>query len=262
MRRATLPLVLLAALCPLAACAGTGSAHRATEAGAPEGAGTTLTVFAASSLTESFDEIAELFEAAHPGVEVSTSYAGSQTLVDQLDNGAPVDVLTTADTTSMQRAVDAGFVGEPTPFASNVLTLITPAGNPAGIIGLDSSLDGKRLVICAADVPCGRATAELADLLGVTLNPVSEENKVTDVRARVTSGEADAGIVYRTDARAAGDAVVTIEIPGAERVVNVYPVAVSTEAPHADLARAFVDLVLSDEGARVLSDHGFSVGGE
>lgn len=219
---------------------------------------TVLTVYAAASLTASYDEMATAFEAEHPGVDVQFNYAGSQTLVDQITQGAPADVLATANTSTMQKAVDAGAVGETTEFATNVLTIITPAGNPAGVTGLDDSLDAAQLVICAPEVPCGSATQQLTELLGVTLNPVSEEQQVTDVVGKVTSGEATAGIVYRTDAMEAGDQVTEVPIEGADQVVNHYPIATVNESEHAELAQQFVDYVLSDAGRATLSKYGFS----
>lgn len=234
----------------LAGCSGTGN-----DDGGPD---RMLTVFAAASLTDAFTEIAEGFEAAHPGVDVRLSFDGSSGLVDQISGGAPADVFASADEQTMTRAVGAGLVrGEPRPFATNVLTLITPAGNPAGITGLDHSLDGTRLVVCADGVPCGTATRALAAKAGVALRPVSEESTVTDVRGKVASGEADAGIVYTTDAAAAGDAVETVPIAGADAAPNRYPIAVLEGATDADLAAGFVDAVTGERGRAVLERHGF-----
>lgn len=208
------------------------------------------TVFAASSLTIPFEEIAE-------DREVSLSFDGSSGLVDQLAGGAPADVLVTADGRTMDRAVDLGLVaGEPTMFATNRLVLVTPPDNPAGITGLES-LDGAKLVVCAPDVPCGDASARLARRAGVALHPVSEETKVTDVLGKVTAGEADAGLVYLTDARAAGDAVQLIEVPGADAETNTYWIAAVTGGD-ADRAREFIALVRGSAGA--LERHGFGPG--
>ena len=158
----------------------------------------------------------------------------------------------------MTKATEAKLVDTPKPFASNVLTLIVPKGNPAKITGLDSSLDGKKLVVCAQGVPCGNATRQLAEKLGITLNPVSEEQKVTDVRAKVESGEADAGLVYTTDAKAAGDKVEIVEIPRANEVVNSYPIAVTISAKNKEAGQKFIDAVLSEKGQAVLKKYGFS----
>lgn len=217
-----------------------------------------LTVFAAASLTDAFTEIAEQFEATNPGVNVRLSFDGSSGLMDQIAAGAPADVFASADSLTMDRAELEGLVsGEPQPFATNVLTLITPPGNPAEVTGFDSSLDGTRLVICAGGTPCGNATHTLSSSAFLPLQPVSEESKVTDVRGKVESGEADAGIVYVTDAAAAGDRVHQIPISAAERFPNLYPIAVTGDAADAELAQQFVDTVTGPAGRTVLESFGF-----
>jgi len=160
----------------------------------------------------------------------------------------------------MEKATTANLIsGVPSLFATNTLTLIVPTGNPAGITGLDSSLDGKKLVVCADGVPCGSATTKLAKLLGVTLRPVSEETKVTDVRAKVESGQADAGVVYVTDAKASGSKVDTIAIKNADQVKNEYLLGVVATSKNADLASQFVALVTGSEGQKALSAAGFAL---
>ena len=218
-----------------------------------------LKVFAAASLNKAFPEIADtVLKESDPNIKVTFNFQGSSTLVDQMKEGAPADVFASADQKNMTKATDAKLIDTPKPFASNVLTLIVPKGNPGKITGLDASLDGKKLVICAQGVPCGNATKQLAEKLGVTLNPVSEEQKVTDVRAKVESGEADAGLVYATDAKAAGDKVETIEIARANEVVNSYPIALTVSAKNKEAAQKFIDAVLSDKGQAVLKKYGFS----
>ena len=211
-------------------------------------------VFAASSLSAAFQEVAGL----DPTLDVTLNFDGSPTLVDQIKGGAPADVLATADEATMARAIDAGIVApDLTWFATNEGVLIVPKGNPASITGLDASLDGTKLVVCAPAVPCGATALQLAADAGVTLKPVSEEQKVADVRGKVASGEADAGIVFATDARAAGDAVETLRVdPGAVYATR-YPVSIVTGAPNAEAARAFIELVVSDEGRAVLARYGF-----
>ena len=179
-----------------------------------------------------------------------------------MDGGSPADVLATANNSTMTDAANKGLVGEQTEFATNVLTLIVPAGNPAGVTGInDGSLDNADLVICAPEVPCGEATAKLADELGVTLNPVSEEQKVTDVRGKVESGEAQAGIVYTTDAAKSGSKVEPIALP-ANSVINHYPIALTKSAGNPQAAQAFIDYILSPEGQKVLQDtYGFGAPG-
>ncbi|MPV36032.1 molybdate ABC transporter substrate-binding protein [Georgenia subflava] len=217
-----------------------------------------LTVFAAASLHSVFEEIATLLEQQHPELSITFSFAGSSDLVSQVVAGAPADVLATADEQTMANAVAEGVIdGEPGLFAENVLTLVTPAGNPAGITGLDVSLDGADLVVCAPQVPCGAATAELTGLLGVEISPVSEESNVTDVLGKVTSGQADAGLVYATDAAGAGDAVDVLEIPGAQDVVNRYPVATVADAAEPELAELWIEALSSEAGREILSDTGF-----
>ena len=218
-----------------------------------------LKVFAAASLNKAFPEIADtVLKESDPNIKVTFNFQGSSTLVDQMKEGAPADVFASADQKNMTKASDAKLVDMPKPFASNVLTLIVPKGNPGKITGLDASLDGKKLVVCAQGVPCGNATKQLAEKLGVTLNPVSEEQKVTDVRAKVESGEADAGLVYATDAKAAGDKVETIEVARANEVVNSYPIALTVSTKNKEAAQKFIDAVLSDKGQAVLKKYGFS----
>lgn len=220
---------------------------------------TTVTVYAAASLTDSFTELGEQYEQAHPGTTVRFSFGGSSGLVSQLQEGAAADVLATADERNMTKAADAGLVdGDPETFARNVLEIVTPPDDPAGIAQpADIARSGVRLVVCAEQVPCGAATRALAGGLGVTLHPVSEENAVTDVLGKVTSGEADAGVVYVTDARGAGDAVREVPIPDDENVTNTYPIARLADAPAGDAADDFIAFVRSDDGQRVLADHGF-----
>ena len=250
----------------LVACGGasdsTNSAAPATAASADTAITGEVTVFAAASLQDAFQELATSFEAAHAGVHITFDFQGSQDLVTALDGGSRADVLATANNSTMTDAANKGLVGEQTEFATNVLTLIVPAGNPAGVTGInDGSLDNADLVICAPEVPCGEATAKLADELGVTLNPVSEEQKVTDVRGKVESGEAQAGIVYTTDAAKSGSKVEPIALP-ANSVINHYPIALTKSAGNPQAAQAFIDYILSPEGQKVLQDtYGFGAPG-
>lgn len=253
--------VLGAAALALAACSGGASTPEATASSGEDQVPAreiVLNVYAAASLTETFGELEKTFEAANPEVDVRFNFAGSQDLVTQLGEGADVDVLATANESTMKKAADAGQVDAQTIFVTNTLTLITTPGNPAGITGLDSSLDGAKLVICAPEVPCGKLTKTLTDKLGVTLNPVSEEQAVTDVRGKVSSGQADAGIVYKTDALAEGDAVETVAIQGADEAVNKYPIALVSASTKKDYGQKWIDLVLSTEGQATLEEAGFT----
>lgn len=203
-------------------------------------------VFAAASLSGVLPEIAE----------ANYSFDGSAGLVDQLAGGAPADVFLSADRATMDRAVGLVLVdGEPVLFATNHLVLVVPVGNPAGITGLDGSLDGAKLVVCAAEVPCGAASHRLADASGVTLEPVSEEMKVTDVLGKVASGEADAGFVYATDA-AGSTEVEQIDLPGAQAHPNTYWAAVVTGAGNPEEATAFIATLLGP-GQSALREAGF-----
>ena len=256
-----LPVIGAAALA-LAACSGNTTPQADTTASSDDtqvpSRELVLNVYAAASLTETFEELESSYEAAYPDVDVRFNFAGSQDLVAQLSEGADVDVLATANESTMKKAADAGQVDAQTLFASNSLTLITTPGNPAGITGLDSSLEGAKLVICAPEVPCGKLTKTLTEKLGVTLSPVSEEQAVTDVRGKVASGQADAGIVYKTDALAEGDAVETVAIQGADEAVNKYPIALVSASTKKDLGQKWIDLVLSADGQKVLEDAGFT----
>lgn len=219
---------------------------------------TTLTVFAAASLKGAFEEIGDDFEADHDGVEVEFSFAGSSDLVTQIQGGAPADVFASADEANMEKLTADDLVGTPENFATNVLEIAVPPGNPAGVTSLQDLTKPKlNLVVCAPEVPCGAATAQVAENAGITLKPVSEEQSVTDVLNKVISGEADAGMVYVTDVEAAGDDVEGVPFPESEDVVNVYPIATVADSKNADLAQDFADFVLGDDGQSVLEEFGF-----
>ena len=225
----------------------------------------TLNVSAAASLQRSFDEISQQFEDQHPGVKVAVSYDGSSTLATQIVEGAPVDVFASADERNMQVVVDEDLAQDPQIFATNTLVIAVPAGNPARVKSLQDLQDAVT-VLCAPEVPCGGASETLLKNAGVKVTPASLEQNVTAVLAKIAAGEADAGLVYRTDV--VDDAAVeSIEPEGAQAVVNTYPIAVlapsaqprdaaSHNAKHAAAAE-FVAYVLSDEGQRLLARHGF-----
>ena len=264
-RRAAIAAVSLLSAVSLAACGGsasnssTGAATGAASAGTSGGAGKAtgkVTVLAAASLQKAFEEIEKTVEKDNPGLDVTFDFQGSQDLVASLAGGDSADVLATANNSTMKTAADQKLVGSQTEFATNVLTLIVPKGNPKKITGLDSSLDGANLVICAPEVPCGEATKKLAEAQGITLKPVSEEQKVTDVRGKVESGEADAGIVYTTDAAAAKDKADKIDIPDGG-VVNHYPIAQTAEPENPAGAQVFIDAVTGKAGQEILAKHGF-----
>jgi len=220
-----------------------------------------LTVFAASSLTEAFTEIGDAFHAAHPDIDVVFSFAGSGDLVAQLGEGAPADVLATADEANMAKAVEAGtVVGDPVLFATNTFGIIVGPGNPTAITGLADLADPSRLVVlCADSVPCGKGAATVLANAGVSVAPVSFEEKVKGVVTKVTSGEADAGIVFVTDIAAAGASADGVEIPADVNTTSRYPIAVTENAPNATAAAAFVEFVASDEGRAILESFGFGL---
>ena len=264
-RRAAIAAVSLLSAVSLAACGGsasnssTGAATGAASASASGGTGKAtgkVTVLAAASLQGAFEEIEKTVEKDNPGLDVTFDFQGSQDLVASLAGGNSADVLATANNSTMKTAADQKLVGNQTEFATNVLTLIVPKGNPKKITGLDSSLDGANLVICAPEVPCGEATKKLAEAQGITLKPVSEEQKVTDVRGKVESGEADAGIVYTTDAAAAKDKADKIDIPDGG-VVNHYPIAPTAKPENPAGAQVFIDAVTGKAGQEILAKHGF-----
>jgi molybdate transport system substrate-binding protein len=227
--------------------------------GSSSASGSTLSVYAASSLTGAFTEIGQDFERSHSAVSVKFDFGGSSDLVAQLQNGAPADVFASADTANMDKATSAKLtVGTPVDFASNTMEIAVPPDNPAHITSFsDLSMPGVKLVDCAPEVPCGAAAKQLAQVAHQTLRPVSEEQSVTDVLAKVESGEADAGLVYVTDVQAAGNKVKGITFPESSQVVNTYPV-VGISTGDTDLAKSFIDVLLSAHGRQVLADFGFA----
>lgn len=268
-RAATVGTLALAAVLALVACSdgtdGPADASTSTGSAEPELTGD-LTVFAAASLQAAFDELATTFMEQHPSVQVApVTYDGSSTLATQLVEGASADVLATADEKSMATVVDAGLVeGTPTEFTTNTLQIVVPARNPRHVRSLADlatlASSGGIVVLCAPEVPCGSAAHKALDTAGVTFTPGSEEQNVKAVLTKVQTGDADAGIVYRTDVLGAGDAVEGVDFAEAASAVNAYPIALLAEPTRThgdDVAQAFVDLVLSDEGQQVLADHGF-----
>ncbi len=247
--RATSALTALLLAGSLAACG--------SDDDAPDGADSSeLTVLAAASLTDVFEDLATEFESAHDGTTVTFSFGSSTDLAEQVADGAPGDVLATADETSMQLAEDAGVTGDVSTFATNVLTIVTPADNPAGIESLDD-LEGTTWVRCTDEAPCGKVAAAVLADNDITAEPASLEEDVRATLDKVASGEADAGLVYATDAVAAGDDVVAVPIPGAESQLTSYFTTVLEQSVDADLAQQWVDFVASDEGLAILDRAGF-----
>ncbi|KRB77880.1 molybdate-binding protein [Nocardioides sp. Root190] len=240
---------------PLAAC-GDSDDGDAGESGS--GDRTTLTVFAAASLTATFEQLEKQFEADHPDVDVKLSFGGSSDLVAQITDGAEADVFASADTKNMDRLADADLAaGDPSEFATNTLVIAVPPGNPAGVTGLsDLAKEDLNVVLCAPEVPCGNAAVQVAEMAGVELSPDSEEQSVTDVLGKIEAGEGDAGLVYVTDVEAAAGKVEAIAFDESGEVVNHYPIVVVEGTEEADLAREWIDLVLGD-GQSVFTAAGF-----
>ncbi|WP_420753002.1 molybdate ABC transporter substrate-binding protein [Rhodococcus sp. O3] len=256
--RARVVAALLGTVLALAAC-GTGDDPTSeTTASTPESA-ETVTVFAAASLKAPFTQLGTLFESAHPGSTVEFAFAGSSDLVAQITQGAPADIFASADTANMDKAVEAGVVsGDPANFATNTLTIVTEPGNPKGITSFaDLTRSDTSVVVCAPQVPCGNATSRIETATGGDITPVSEESSVTDVLGKVTSGQADAGLVYVTDAAAAGDKVTAVPFPESADAVNTYPIALLEESQNPQLASKFLEFVIGDEARTVFAEAGF-----
>jgi molybdate transport system substrate-binding protein len=238
--------------------ASTEDTDTSSTSAAPEISGD-ITVFAAASLTESFTQIGKDFEAAHDGVKVTFNFAGSSALATQINQGAPADVFASAAPKNMKDVTDAGGITDsPTTFVTNTLEIAVPKGNPAKITGLaDFAKQDLKIALCAEQVPCGAASKKVFDTAGITAAPDTLEQDVKAVLTKVSLGEVDAALVYKTDVKAAGDKVEGIEFPEAGKAVNEYPIAACAKAPNPDGAKAFVEYVLSDKGKAVLTEAGF-----
>ena len=255
-------VALFAGACSSSDQPSTQSGGSSASAPAPKGSGDagtgTLTVFAAASLTESFTALGKEFEAQHSGVTVKFSFAGSSTLVQQLTNGAKADVFASADQANMDKATQGGVIdGQATVFATNKLAIAVAPGNPKGIKSFaDLNKAGLSVVTCAPQVPCGSATKKVEQQTGVTLKPKSEESDVKQVLNKVQSGDADAGLVYVTDATSAAGKVDKVDFPEAAQAINNYPIA-AIKGGQAELAHQFEEFVLGTEGKNELAKVGF-----
>jgi molybdate transport system substrate-binding protein len=251
MRRLTALAVTVLCASTMVGCGSSGNSGSSSDS-------KTLTVYAASSLTEAFGQIGKDFEKSHPGVTVRFDFGGSSDLVAQLQQGAPADVFASADTANMAKATGAKLTtGTPHDFATNTLEIAVPPDNPASVTSFaDLSKPGVKLVDCAPEVPCGAAAVQVAKVAHQTLKPVSQEQSVTDVLGKVESGEADAGLVYVTDVLAAGDKVKGVPFRESTQVVNTYPI-VALQDGNTSLAEDFIHEVLSTQGQRTLQQLGF-----
>ncbi|GAB3239137.1 molybdate ABC transporter substrate-binding protein [Kineosporia babensis] len=249
--------LIAASALALAACGG-GSADD-PEAGSGDSLSGEITVFAAASLTESFGNLGKAFEAENPGTTVTLSFGPSSGLAEQINSGAPADVFASASTKNMDQVVESGSAADPVTFANNTMEIAVPADNPAKITSLeDLAKKDVKVVLCAEDVPCGVSAREVFKNAGIDVTPVSNEVDVKSTLSKITLGEADAGLVYVTDVKSAGEEVSGVEIPADVNASTAYPIATLEESKNADLAKAFVDYVLSDAGAAELETAGFA----
>ena len=252
-RRAT--FLLYAAMLLLAACGGSTASGSAS----PSALSGTVDVFAAASLTDSFKSLGQSFQTAHPGVTVRFNFAGTPTLVMQVEQGAPADVFAAADMTNMDKLKGEGFTsGDAQVFAHNVLEIVVAPGNPKGIKGLaDLAKPGVVYISEAPTVPAGKYSLQALQKAGVTVTPKSLETDVKSVISKVELGEADAGIVYTTDVKAAGSKVAGITIPDVYNVMATYPVVAVKGAQNMPAANAFIAYLLSSRGQATLQAFGF-----
>src|SRR6476661_4783024 len=213
-----------------------------------------ITVFAAASLKDSFTTLGQQFEAAHPGVKVTFSFAASSALATQITSGAPADVFASASDRNMDRVVAAGAASDPTVFAKNVMEIAVPPTNPGKVTGLGSLTSASvKTALCQPQVPCGATAAMVFTNAKITVTPVTLEPDVKSVLSKVQLGEVDAGVVYATDVLAARDKVMGVEIPADVNASTAYPISTLTNSANATVAASFVDYVLSEDAASVLA---------
>lgn len=245
------PLVVIAAFVVLGALAQPAAAGGRKPSGG-------ITVFAAASLTESFDAIAKQFEKKYPDVDVKFDYDASSNLATQINQGAPADVFASADEDNLKKTIDAGTVmPPPVVFAKNHLEIAVEKGNPKKIKSLaDLQKSGTVVVLCADQVPCGKYAAESLAKAGVTFTPASKEENAKATLSKITIGEADAGIVYATDVKAA-NGTSGVKIADKVNVIATYPMAVVKDGRNATAATAWVRFVMSKEGQKTLRRFGF-----
>lgn len=251
-----------AALLTLSACSSSddsSSKKSGSSGSAPDKVSGTVTVFAAASLKESFTELKKTFEKQHPGTKVNFSFGGSDALAASITGGAPADVFAAASPKTMKIVTDKGDAsGEPATFVRNQLEIATLPGNPDKVSSLkDLTKSGLKVVLCDKTVPCGSAAQKALGASKLKLTPVSYEQDVKSALNKVQLKEADAAVVYKTDVKAAGNKVQGVEFPESTKAINDYPIASLKNAPNAAAAKAFIALVRSPEGQKVLGKAGF-----
>ncbi len=260
MRRYATAVAAVAAVAAVLAAAACTDEPSPSNPTVTAGRSTTLTVLAAASLQDVFPVIARDFAAHYPGAKVRFSFGPSSGLATSIAAGAPADVFASASPAALGPVVDAGLVGDPQTFAVNTLELVVPPSNPARITTLlDLNRGGVKLAVCAAKVPCGDAAAAVMTGAHITTVPATFDVDVRAVLTKVELGEVDAGLVYVTDAKAAGSRVTGIPIPPASNVSTTYPIVVVNTAQNHPLAASFVAFVLSDNGRKALAAAGFGL---
>jgi molybdate transport system substrate-binding protein len=254
-RRITVMAAALAAVAA-AGCASSGpGGSPGASAGPSDG---TITVFAAASLTESFTQLGQQFEAAHPGDTVKFSFGPSSGLAEQITSGAPADVFASAAPANMDQVVSAGDASSPQNFAKNSMEVVTPPDNPGNVSSVNGlAKKSVKVALCQPQVPCGVVAAEVFKNAGLTVKPVTLQPDVKSVLTQVETGNVDAGMVYVTDVRAAGSKVKGVTIPDSDNASTLYPIATINSSRHKPEAQAFMNYVLSPAGQQVLAAAGF-----
>jgi molybdate transport system substrate-binding protein len=256
MRRSAVIAAGLAAVAAAGCSSSTSGSTPSTSSSAP--ATGTITVFAASSLTEAFTKIGQQFEAAHKGDTVKFSFGPSSGLEAQITSGAPADVFASASTKTMQDVVSAGDASNPQNFAKNIMEVAVPPNNPASVTSVnDLAKKSVKVALCQPQVPCGGVAAEVFKNAGITVKPVTQQPDVKSVLTQVETNNVDAGMVYVTDVMAAGSKVKGVTIPASDNASTLYPIATITNSKHMSIAQAFVASVLSPAGQQVLTAAGF-----
>jgi molybdate transport system substrate-binding protein len=263
MRRFALAAVTLAAIA-VAGCSSSSSSTPAASSSSTPAASSSaaqtgaITVFAASSLKDTFTQLGQQFEAAHPGDTVKFSFGASSALAEQINSGAPADVFASAATKNMDQVVSTGNASNPQNFAENIMEVAVPPSNPAKVTSVnDLAKSSVKVALCQPQVPCGVVAAEVFKNAKLTVKPVTLQPDVKSVLTQVELGNVDAGVVYVTDVQAAGSKVKGVTIPANVNATTTYPIAALTHSKEQAIAAAFVAYVLSPPGEQVLKAAGF-----